>query len=120
MSAGERSIFAWAIYLLALGAMLVVTPNALLNLFGFAPTEEPWIRVAGMLLIVLAFYCWRAAVEHVERFIAWSVPARAAVPVVFAVYVALGWAEWMLLLFGLVDLAGATWTQLALRADRRR
>jgi hypothetical protein len=72
-----------------------------------------------MLLLVLAYYCWRAALEHVDRFIVWSVRARAAVPAVFAAYVLLGWAEWMLLLLGLVDLAGATWTALALRSEGR-
>jgi hypothetical protein len=70
-----------------------------------------------MLLLMLAFYYWRAAVEHSRRLIVWSVPARVAVPVVFGAYVVLGWAEWMLLLFGLVDLVGASWTAFALRAE---
>jgi hypothetical protein len=103
-----------------LGVTLITTPNSLLAWFGFATTTEPWIRIVGMLLLVLAFYCWRAAVEHVGRFIVWSVWARGAVPVVFTAYVLLGWAERTLLLLGLVDLAGACWTALALRSESRQ
>jgi hypothetical protein len=40
-----------------------------------------------------------------------------AVIVFFAAFVALGFAKPTLLLFGLVDLVGATWTFIALRAE---
>lgn len=47
----------------------------------------------------------------------WPVPARASVMIFFAGFVVLGFAEPMLILFGVVDLLGAAWTGLALRAS---
>lgn len=52
------------------------------------------------------------------QFFGWSVKARASVILFFIAFVALGFAPWMLLLFGLVDLVAALWTRAALRADR--
>jgi len=45
--------------------------------------------------------------------------ARSSVPLFFLAFVAAGLASPMLILFGVVDLAGALWTALALRRDAR-
>lgn len=109
----------WAIYLLGLGTILVIAPNTLLMAFGFEPTEEVWIRVVGVLVLVLAYYSWNAALTDGRTYMEWTVTARAAVPVFFIVFVALGLAKPVLVLFGLVDLAGAMLTRRALQAAPR-
>jgi hypothetical protein len=115
MKAATRTMLVWSGYLVILGATLVIAPNVLLGLFGIPATTEVWIRIVGVLVLILAYYCYAAAsIEH-EPFYRWSVRARSSVIVFFAVFVGLGLADPMLLLFGAIDLAGALWTASALR-----
>ena len=56
MSKSARSIFVFSIYMFVLGLILIVIPNVLLNLFTLPETNEVWIRVVGMLILILGFY----------------------------------------------------------------
>lgn len=115
MTAAARSILAFGAYLLVLGLVLLLSPDTLLRPFGFAPTGDVWIHVVGMLAGILGFYYLQAARAGLAAFFLWTVPVRLSVPLVFAVFVALGMAPPALLLFGAVDAAGALWTWSALR-----
>jgi hypothetical protein len=115
MTYAAKTVFAFGCYLLALGVSLLLFPNAVLRVFGIAPTTEVWIRVVGMLVLFLGSYYGLAAAANLHRFFRWTVPLRASVVVFFALFVLLGYAPRVLMLFGLVDLAGAAWTWLALR-----
>jgi hypothetical protein len=115
MSPAARSIEVFGIYLVLLGATLLLAPNLLLGAFGIAPTGEVWIRIVGMLAGFLGVYYLRAARAGLTAFYGWTVPVRLSVPVFFAGFVALGMAPAMLLLFGAIDAAGALWTWTALR-----
>ncbi|HKP76159.1 MAG TPA: hypothetical protein VJT67_11495 [Longimicrobiaceae bacterium] len=119
MSKPARSIFVFGVYLLALGAILVAVPNLLLGAFGLPATQEVWIRVVGMLVLILGCYDVQAARQEWDAFIRMSVPMRLSVIVFFGAFVAAGYVSPRLLLFGAVDFAAAAWTWLALRsADR--
>jgi hypothetical protein len=117
MSASARSVLAFAMYLYGLGLVLVVAPNVLLRLFGVPVTSEVWIRVAGMLVLFLGFYYSQAARREMKAFFQWTVVVRSSVIVFFAAFVLLGFVSPVLILFGVVDLLGAVWTGLALRAE---
>lgn len=118
MSYPAKTLFGFGCYLLVLGIGLILFPNALLTLFGMAPTIEVWIRVTGMLVLILGAYDVLAALSELQQFIRWSVPLRASVIFFFAVFVLLGYAPPILLLFGLIDLGCAAWTWVALRQTR--
>src|SRR5687768_2796138 len=117
MSRAARSLFVFGIYILCLGVMLLVAPDIVLTLFGFPPTQEVYIRIAGMFLVFLAVYDILAARAELRDFIRWTVPVRASVIGFFAVFVLLGFAKPTLLLFSVVDLASAVWTGWALKND---
>lgn len=117
MSQAARSLFVFGIYILCLGAVLLVAPNVVLTLFGFPPTQEVYIRIVGMFLVFLAMYDILAARAELRDFIRWTVPVRVSVIGFFAVFVLLGFAKPNLLLFSLVDLASAVWTAWALKKD---
>ena len=107
----------FGIYLIVIGLGFMVIPNTPLALFGIPTTSEPWIRVVGMLLLILAYYYIQAARSEMLRLFRWAVHARALVIVCFAVFVVLDLAEPMLIVFGVVDLLAAAWTYLALRGS---
>jgi hypothetical protein len=118
MSRASKSMFAFSAYSTVAGALLIVAPNTLIGIAGIHPTHEVWIRVVGMLALILGYYYFCAARADLVPFFRASVCGRIAVFVFLGVFVLLGWSEPGLFLFGLIDLSFAIWTALALRADR--
>lgn len=119
MSRSAISLLAFGVYLWLLGATLIVAPNFLLGLFGMPGTEEVWIRIAGVLVLLLGYYYTSASRKEMKDFFRWSINARTAVFFFFIVFVFMDFATWQLILFGAIDLLGALWTFLALRSERR-
>ena len=117
MSASAKSVFAFSVYLLILGIILVFVPNVLLRLFAIPETNEVWVRVVGMLVLILSFYYFHASRNGLRGFFIATVYGRASVIVFFAAFVIAGLAPPTLILFGVIDLAAAAWTWLALRSE---
>ena len=118
MSKAAKSVLVHGIYLAVMGLAFLIVPNTPLTLFGFPATNEPWIRVVAMLVLILAYYSVQAARSEMETFFRWTVHARPFVVVCFTVLVALRLTQPKLIVFGLIDLSGAVWTGLALRGQR--
>ena len=119
MSKSARSLFVFSIYLFVLGIILIVIPNVLLNLFTFPETNEVWIRVVGMLVLILGFYYFQASKSEIKKFFQWTVYGRTAVLIFFIVFVLLDFAPPILILFGFIDAVAALWTQLSLRSEKK-
>lgn len=119
MSKAAVSVFVFSLYLLLLGLVLVLVPNALLSLFGMPTTTEVWVRVVGMLVLILGYYYLIGAKRELTSLFRATVIGRSAVLLFFIGFVVLGLAPPVLVLFGVVDAAAATWTAVALRADVR-
>ena len=114
MSKAANSVQVFGLYLVVPGMGFLLIPNVLLPLFGVPTTDEPWIRVVGVLVLALACYYTQAARKELKEFFRFTVYVRAAVFVVFTAFVLLRLAPPTLMVFGVVDLAGAIWTQLSL------
>jgi len=119
MSKSARSLFVFSIYLFVLGIILIVIPNVLLKLFTLPETNEVWIRVVGMLVLILGFYYFQASKSEIKKFLQWTVYGRTAVLIFFIVFVLLDFAPPVLILFGFIDAVAALWTQLSLRSENR-
>ena len=117
MSNPARSIMVFGVYLVVAGLSFIFIPNVVLPLFGFPETTEVWIRLAGLLTAILGMY-FLYSVRHDDRhFFHATVFARLIFFTGVTLFVILGWGSAMLIAFGLVDLAGAAWTWLALRSS---
>lgn len=121
MSRAARSLFFFGIYVISLGVFLVVAPNVLLKFFSVPETSEVWIRVVGVVVLLIGYYYVRAATneEGLTNFFRWTIYTRSSVIVFFTVFVLLNYIKPTLILFGVIDLAGAIWTALALRSSTR-
>ena len=111
------SLFVFAFYTLGLSLGLLVFPNFFLPLVDIPKTNEVWVRAAGMLLLGYSVYYFCVVRAAMVAFLRFTVLVRSLVIVFFASFVALGWAPWTFLVFGVIDLAAAIWTALALRAE---
>lgn len=115
MSKAGRTIQVWSFYLFGLGLILLFAPNFLLGLFGFPTTDDVWIRIVGVLALVLAYYYYNAAKSEMTELFRWSIHGRMPIIVIFIIFVLLKLAPPQLILFGVVDLIAALWTFSALR-----
>lgn len=120
MSKPALSLFVFGLYLVGMGTGFVAMPNVVLGLFGLPATSEVWIRVVGLLALLLAFYYIQSARTDLRPMIEWSVPARIAAFLFFVLFVVAGWGSPILILFGAVDLLAALWTAWTLRVEKRR
>lgn len=117
MSGPARSVFVHGLYLALSGLTLIIAPNLLFGLLGIPPTHEVWIHIVGVLTLILGFYFIQAARKELMAFIRWTVYARLTFMAFCVLFVLLNDIGPVLLLFGLLDLLGAIWTALALRAN---
>jgi hypothetical protein len=114
MTGVTRSMQAWLIYTVAIGATLLLVPNTILGVFQIEEATEVWVRVAGGLVLVLAIMYWFIIAEQSRSMFQATVYGRGFIAVVLAV-LAFTAGPWQLVLFAAGDAAGALWTHLANR-----
>jgi hypothetical protein len=118
MKSAAFTIKAFGAYVVLTGVALMLAPNLLLGPLGFAETKEIWIRVVGVLAAILGYYYWVCGTADAKAFFAASIYGRMFFCAACVALVVLAGAPWMLILFGVVDVAGAAWTSMALRKER--
>lgn len=115
MTPAARSILVFGIYLVVLGLSLMTVPNLVLAPFGFPPTNEVWLRVAGSETAIIGWFFLVSARHGTDSFFRATLFARAFLFLSLCAYVLFGLAPPQLILFGVIDLIGAAWTFFALR-----
>lgn len=119
MNRASITMFAFGIYMAIMGTILLIAPEIVLRLGGITtPANLGW-RMFGMILLYLAYYYFRSGLQEKEmkQFFLWTVQARSTVIIFFLIFVLLGLTHWIIIIFGLIDLAGALLTLWALRTD---
>jgi hypothetical protein len=120
MSKAAISLLVFGIYLIGTAAILIFAPNVLLGLLGFAPAQEPWIRVCGVVMIAIAIYYLAAARAEDRVLFRASTWGRWAIFAGFLLLVVMKLAEPKVIIFGAVDALGAVWTFFALKGGSIR
>jgi len=115
MTPAGKSIYYFGFYLLILGMALTVMPNFLLSTFQLPETNEVWIRVIGVIVFNIGLYYIFMASQNNGIFLMLSVYTRFAILFWFVAFAVVGWAPYNLILFGLVDAAGAAWTYVSVK-----
>ena len=119
MSTVARSLVVFGWYLVIFGASLVLAPNLTLSVFGLPPTDEVWIRIVGVLVLIIAYFDVRMAPVDFRPYAWLTVHARTAVFGFMVAFVLAGLVKPVVILVGAIDLAGALWTAAALRRTAR-
>ncbi|MES2317996.1 MAG: hypothetical protein V4631_10940 [Pseudomonadota bacterium] len=118
MSKAAQSVRYFGVYVMGLGVLLMTVPNLLLAIFSISPVTDVWIRVVGVLAFNIGIYYWFAAATGSRAFFTATVWARGFVLLAFGAFVGLGLVSPLLILFALLDVAGAVWTWLALQSEK--
>ncbi len=117
MSPAARTVWIWGLYAFLLAPVLLITPNFLLDLLGVPQTDEPWIRVLGVVVIGIGVYLISGAKSEADTFFRGTVLGRLIIGG-GVIALAAVWGYWSVMLFGAVDVGGALWTWSALRKSK--
>lgn len=120
MSKAAMSLRVFSLYMFVLGLVLILDPNLLLRFFGIPQTREIWIRIVGMLVLILGYYDFMASRTEDVAFFRWSVHVRLFAAALLAIFVVSKLAPAILILFGLIDGVASVWTAVSLRQDLRQ
>ena len=116
LSKPALTMVVYGIYvILGLGLPFLLAPGLILPLAGMAAPSDVWVHVLGMTVLFLGFYYIQMGRLELMPFMRWSVYARLLVPVFFIIFVLLGWAPPVLIVFTIPDILFSIWTALSLR-----
>ena len=119
LSKAARSMIVYGIYvILGLGLPFLLVPGLILPLVGMAAPSDVWVHVLGMTVLFLGFYYIQMGRNELTQFFRWSVYIRLSIPVIFVVFVLVGWAPPVLIAFTIPDILFAVWTALTLRGSQ--
>lgn len=119
MSRAARSLFLFGAYVFLVGVALLAAPDALAFLLRLPPATTGWVRVVGLLALVIGAYDMVSSRGGCLPTIRASVPVRFGFAAGTALLVLSRQMPLSVLLLGLTDAAGAVWTAVALRSDQR-
>jgi hypothetical protein len=115
MTRAARSVYSFGIYLIALGGVLIGSPNTLLALVRVPTTTEPWVHVLGIPVLGMGLLFVASARAEQTAFFRATVGSRIFAFAALVALALLAIAPPAIAGFGLADLAGALWTWMALR-----
>jgi len=121
MSKEARSLYVFGFYLLAVGLAQLLIPGQVLKLMGpdYPAVSEIFIQFSGMMFLFIAFYYIEAALHELTDLLRWTIYTRASSILFFSYFVIVKGVSPLVLGFGVIDMAGAIWTYLALRASNK-
>lgn len=106
---------AFGAYAVLTGLVLIVDPSPIFKLIAMPLPADVWIKVVGVLAVVLGYYYWACGRAGDMVFFRASIVGRVGFFVLCGLLVLAYRAPAQLMLFGAVDLLGAMWTALAMR-----
>ncbi len=112
------TVFWFGLYLGAVAVLLFAVPGFFLSLFFLPPPVDPWVRVLAVPLFNFALMYLAMARWAPPAVLRMTAITRSWVIALFGALVALHLAPPMILIFAVVDLAGAIWTLWAIRRQQ--
>jgi hypothetical protein len=119
-SQAALSTLCWGIYMMLNGVSMIIYPNGVLAMMGFEPTNELWIRLAGLLALVLGFYYVQMGRHHFIPFYTWKVIGHAGGILIMTGFYLQGLAPATIFLLCLSDALAAIWTAYGKYYDQKQ
>jgi hypothetical protein len=120
MSRARLSIIVYGAYLATAGAVLGLVPNILMALVGIPEDHGFWVRIAGILAFVLGVKGIHNSSAENPTFFRFDNFTRSFAATCMVVLVLSGIAPKIILVLAAIDYGGSLWTELAIRADKRK
>jgi hypothetical protein len=101
-----------------MGTVLVLTPNFLLTLLGFAKTSEIWIRILGLFIFTTGIYYFYSYVHNQTAFYRATIVGRLFFFIITVIFVYFLEQSPILAIIGSVDLMEGLWTYFTINNKR--
>ena len=121
MSRASKSMLGCGIYLVIIGILVLFFPEFVLAGIGVFSPPDIMSRMAGMIFLIFSYIYIRTGIkdEGMEFFYLITAQERCTIPVFLTVFYLLGYGNWVLVIFGFIDLGFGLWTLFALRIDKK-
>ena len=121
MNYASKSMLASGIYAGIIGVFCLFFPEIVLISIGVTTPPDVISRIVGMLFLIFSYIYIRTSLkEGLEFFYLITVQERFTVPIFLTIFYILGWANWVLVVFGFIDLGFGLITFLALKIDKKK
>ncbi len=112
------TVFWFGAYLALVAVLLFTVPGLFLSVLQLPPPSDPWIRVLAVPVFNFGVMYTAMARWAPSAVLSMTAVTRSWVIVAFGLLVVLDLAPPIVLLFAVVDLAGALWTFWALKREK--
>lgn len=120
MNPACRTIFIFGFYPLFAGLSMVIAPALPLQILGWPIEGLDWIRMLGVVTMIVGYYYLRLGAGDVLAFCRFSAQARCVIPFVFALMVLTFDMNPLYIALTAVDFLGGLWTWSALHKQGMR
>ena len=116
MSKAAKSLFVFSLYAIVMGLAFLAVPEMLISILQLPPLSSGWARAIGLLVLVIGVYENVSARSESLPMIKASVYARFGFALGMLILIGVGQMPVAALPLALIDAAGASWTQFALKS----
>ncbi len=116
MSQAAKSLFVFSLYAIVMGLAFLAVPEILISILKLPPLSSGWARAIGLLVLVIGVYENVSARSESLPMIKASVYARFGFALGMLILIGVGQMPVAALPLALIDAAGASWTQFALKS----
>ncbi|MGC4038235.1 MAG: hypothetical protein QM764_19890 [Chitinophagaceae bacterium] len=117
MTKSGKSVFYFGFYILLIGILLCIVPMKFNTMLNLPEIPSGWGRLIGLLVIILAGYYFIGGRNNLKPFIKGTIYLRLTFITGIIVLFAAGQMPKEILLIGLIDLLGAIWTAISVKAE---
>ncbi len=117
MSKSAKTVYFFSFYLFLVGLELTFIPNFFTKTAQLPEAHEPYIRVVGILAIILGVYYYQSAKNELTPFLKTTIAGRLIYFLGAVGLVVSQIAPPIFVAFGVVDLLGALWTWQTLKSE---
>ena len=121
MTRTSKSILYFSFYMEAVGILMIVFPQLVLRILNINTDAGVVVRFLGMVDFFMGYYYLRAGMsrEKFKAFYQLTIHTRFSALVLLVVFVIVWSANPIVVLFGVIDAAGAVWTIVSMTLDKR-
>lgn len=119
MTKSGKSVFFFGIYLLLTGVILCLIPEKFISTLKLPEIPTAWVRLMGILVIILGSYYIIGARNNLKPFIKGTIYLRLFFFTGVMVLFVSGQMPKEILPLGIIDLLGAAWTIFSLKAEAK-
>lgn len=120
-SHASKSMLVCGIYLIFIGICCLFFPEFVLTGLGVNTAPDIFSRMCGMIFLIFSYIyiCTGLKDEGMEFFYLITARERMTIPIFLTTFYILGYANWILVVFGFFDMSFGLWTWIALKIDRK-